>query len=249
MFGQFFTKLNIPIAIGDPMDKFKNNIQYITLFGFILGALEGLVVYGLSFLLPAWLCWMTYWILDGLLTGGFHLDALADTADGLFSSRTTDKIFAIMKDSRLGTMGSLALLYYYALVIGMGITLTKVYPMWKLALLAATLTMLTKTGLTLLFYQMKYVGSPHGLSLIWIGVATWRIIVAQIISVIIICVGFSLAGLIGYLVVLLGSIFYKHKIKGLLGGFSGDTLGAFACLAPLLFIITLVISVRLGIPG
>ncbi len=46
-----------------------------------------------------------------LLTGGFHLDGLADCADGLMSGQTeTEKIFAIMKDSRLGSMGAVALI-------------------------------------------------------------------------------------------------------------------------------------------
>ncbi|MBN2233455.1 MAG: adenosylcobinamide-GDP ribazoletransferase [Deltaproteobacteria bacterium] len=45
------------------------------------------------------------------MTGGFHLDGLADTADGIFSGRNDpDDILAIMKDSAIGTMGTLALL-------------------------------------------------------------------------------------------------------------------------------------------
>jgi adenosylcobinamide-GDP ribazoletransferase len=44
-----------------------------------------------------------------LLTGGLHLDGLADTADGLLSHRSRDKALEIMKDSRIGTWGVLAL--------------------------------------------------------------------------------------------------------------------------------------------
>lgn len=40
-----------------------------------------------------------------LLTGGFHLDGLADTCDGIFSARTRDRMLEIMRDSRLGTHG------------------------------------------------------------------------------------------------------------------------------------------------
>lgn len=34
LFGQFFTKLNIPIPVDDATNKFKTSIQYITLLAF-----------------------------------------------------------------------------------------------------------------------------------------------------------------------------------------------------------------------
>ncbi|VFS49605.1 cobalamin synthase [Budvicia aquatica] len=37
------------------------------------------------------------------ITGGFHLDGLADTADGIFSSRPRARMLEIMRDSRIGT--------------------------------------------------------------------------------------------------------------------------------------------------
>jgi adenosylcobinamide-GDP ribazoletransferase len=43
------------------------------------------------------------------LTGAFHIDGLGDAADGLLGQRPKEKILAIMKDSRLGTMGLLAI--------------------------------------------------------------------------------------------------------------------------------------------
>lgn len=44
-----------------------------------------------------------------VLTGAFHLDGLGDTADGLLGQRPKEKALAIMKDSRLGTMGLVAI--------------------------------------------------------------------------------------------------------------------------------------------
>lgn len=46
-----------------------------------------------------------------VLSGGLHLDGLADSADGLFSHRPPERIIEIMKDSRIGTMGVLALIF------------------------------------------------------------------------------------------------------------------------------------------
>ncbi|ESW60050.1 MAG: cobalamin 5'-phosphate synthase [Rhodobacter sp. CACIA14H1] len=45
-----------------------------------------------------------------LLTGGLHEDGLADTADGLIGGQTRERRLEIMKDSRIGAYGTLALL-------------------------------------------------------------------------------------------------------------------------------------------
>lgn len=47
--------------------------------------------------------------LQVLLTGGLHEDGLADCADGLGGGATRERVFEIMKDSRVGTYGVLAL--------------------------------------------------------------------------------------------------------------------------------------------
>lgn len=44
-----------------------------------------------------------------IVTAGFHLDGLADSADALFSWRSRERKLEIMMDSRIGTMGALAL--------------------------------------------------------------------------------------------------------------------------------------------
>ncbi len=45
-----------------------------------------------------------------LLTGALHEDGLADTADGLLGGRTPERRLEIMKDSRIGSFGALALM-------------------------------------------------------------------------------------------------------------------------------------------
>ena len=46
-----------------------------------------------------------------IISGALHLDGLADSADGLFSHRSREQILEIMKDSRIGVMGVLALIF------------------------------------------------------------------------------------------------------------------------------------------
>jgi adenosylcobinamide-GDP ribazoletransferase len=48
-------------------------------------------------------------------SGALHLDGLADTADGLYSRRQPDEALAIMKDSRIGAMGMIAVVFCLAI--------------------------------------------------------------------------------------------------------------------------------------
>jgi len=48
-------------------------------------------------------------ILLVVLTGAFHLDGLGDAADGLFGHRSKEEALAVMKDSRIGVMGLVAI--------------------------------------------------------------------------------------------------------------------------------------------
>ena len=70
-----------------------------------------------------------------VLTGAFHLDGLADTFDGLLSGRSGAEAGQIMKDSRLGAMGAVALfLVLSAKIIALGEVAQR--GLWWAALLA-----------------------------------------------------------------------------------------------------------------
>lgn len=49
-------------------------------------------------------------IVDAAITGGLHLDALADIADGAGSRRSGDEAIAIMRDPTIGALGAVALI-------------------------------------------------------------------------------------------------------------------------------------------
>ena len=72
-----------------------------------LGALAG----GLSLAvgLPVGAAAVVVIAVQVIVTGAMHEDGLADSADGLFGGKTRDQALLIMKDSRIGTFGSLAL--------------------------------------------------------------------------------------------------------------------------------------------
>ena len=108
----FISRLPVPARLsqGLEIEQYQRSIVTFPLVGLLLGAIAGAV----ALLLQPW-CGVPLAALFGvlalaLLTGGFHLDGLADTCDGIFSARTRDRMLEIMRDSRLGTHGGLALI-------------------------------------------------------------------------------------------------------------------------------------------
>ncbi|KKC30590.1 adenosylcobinamide-GDP ribazoletransferase [Caldanaerobacter subterraneus KAk] len=114
---QFMTGIPIPINIDVKEDKIYKIASYFPVVGLLIGG----ILYGLYFLLRNLFSReivMTFLVaFSYILTRGMHIDGLADTFDGLFSNKEREKILEIMKDSRLGTNGVLALVFVVILKI------------------------------------------------------------------------------------------------------------------------------------
>jgi adenosylcobinamide-GDP ribazoletransferase len=81
------------------------------LVGAALGALgAGLAELALALGLTPGVVAVMVLALGAMLTGGLHEDGLSDTADGLFGGWTRERRLEIMKDSRVGSYGVLALI-------------------------------------------------------------------------------------------------------------------------------------------
>jgi adenosylcobinamide-GDP ribazoletransferase len=80
----------------------------------LAGALIGALLVGLGFACGAlWDTWVRAVLIVvgwGVVTSGLHLDGLSDTFDAVMSWRTRERKLEIMKDSRIGAMGALALI-------------------------------------------------------------------------------------------------------------------------------------------
>lgn len=88
--------------------SFASALPWFPLVGLMLGS----AIYGLCLLLgTTWPEGTALAVVVGgtLLTRGLHLDGLADSADGLFGGRTRERMLEIMKDSRMGAFGGIAI--------------------------------------------------------------------------------------------------------------------------------------------
>ena len=97
-------------------DGFARGVWAYPLVGALVGALGGAVWWaGRALGLPPLLagCWALAALLAA--TGAFHEDGLADTADGFGGGRSRERKLEIMRDSRIGSYGALALMLSLAI--------------------------------------------------------------------------------------------------------------------------------------
>lgn len=113
----FFTRLPLPVRFmpAQPM-PLAALVWTFPLAGLLVGLLSG-TVYGLLHAtgLSIALTTVLTVLFQILLTGALHEDGLADTADGLFGGKDKSQRLAIMRDSRIGSFGALALILSVAL--------------------------------------------------------------------------------------------------------------------------------------
>jgi adenosylcobinamide-GDP ribazoletransferase len=82
------------------------------LVGLIVGAIGGAALYGSAYLnLHPLACAFVGLAVMALITGGLHEDGLADVADGFGGGGDKSRILEIMRDSRIGSFGVLALIF------------------------------------------------------------------------------------------------------------------------------------------
>jgi adenosylcobinamide-GDP ribazoletransferase len=197
----------------------------------VVGALLGAILYGLWWLihlagLGGWSAGMALVLVSAaaVLTRGLHLDGLADAADGLFSMTGKTRTLEIMKDSRIGTFGVLALL----MTIGL-----KWVALERLLVLEGVIWMLpafvvSRAAMVELSASLPYAREAAGTGAPFVnGAGARHKLGGWLIAAILVApVGplALLAPVIGYITVkVLGRVCLKR-----LGGVTGDLLGA-AC--------------------
>ena len=108
---QFFTRVPIPAwTSANWQDAWLHQCaRYFPLIGTVVGLAAGVAVWLFAQAWPLPLAVVLATALTLVITGAFHEDGLADTFDGLGGHVSRERALEIMKDSRLGTYGAVAL--------------------------------------------------------------------------------------------------------------------------------------------
>jgi adenosylcobinamide-GDP ribazoletransferase len=104
----FLTRLRVGRSLSPDGDDVARGAVLFPLVGAGIGALVGLVVVGLDARLTALVAAAIAVALEALLTGAIHLDALADSADGL-GAESRERALAVMREPAIGAFGASAL--------------------------------------------------------------------------------------------------------------------------------------------
>ena len=221
---QFLTILPLPRGLSPDERALGGSLPFFPIVGLGIGAAIALIDRGLGSLFPVGVTSVLAVILLIAASGGLHMDGLADTADGLFSSRPRERILDIMRDSRTGPMGVSAIVCVVALKIALIASVAAPARAWVLlmtpiagrcALLIhmALLPYLRPQGLARVFHQN--VSRVHALWALIFLIAAGGI-------------AGGIPGLIAGGFSLLFALIFTAYVRRRIGGLTGDTLGA-AC--------------------
>ena len=112
---EFLTR--IPVGTVDmwPSDWLARAAKYMPLVGALIGAVAGAAMIAAALIFPEPLPIVIGLATAILVTGALHEDGLADTIDAFGGGKSREHCLEIMKDSRIGTYGTLALIIVLAL--------------------------------------------------------------------------------------------------------------------------------------
>ena len=109
---RFFTRIPLPARLSDWVGHSADQIArapcYLPLIGALVGAVGSLVTETTAMVLPPSIAIVLGMAATLFVTGAFHEDGLADSADGFGGGWDKAQVLAIMKDSRIGSYGVIA---------------------------------------------------------------------------------------------------------------------------------------------
>jgi adenosylcobinamide-GDP ribazoletransferase len=221
---QFLTRLPVPALKNFEAEWITRSALYFPVVGIIVGGLCGLMLMGASYIWAGALPILLALGVGILVTGAFHEDGLADTADGLGGGHDKNHRLAIMKDSRIGTYGALALVLCFSLKFA---ALASFQPhMAAMMLLAAHAA--GRAVAVVVMGVLPYAGEKDTAKSkpVAVGVKPWEYCVGLIFGVlplVLLPVYPALTGIVaGSCLALLMAI----TARRLIGGYTGDVLGA-----------------------
>lgn len=218
----FLTILPLATQPGSPRELGRS-MAFFPLIGLGLGLFLAGANYALGLFFPPSVCALLILLLLTFVTGALHLDGVADTADGMYGIRDRATRLRIMKDSRVGAMGVVALSSLLLLKV---VTLTALPAVAQWSVLIA-LPVIGRWMMVALAVLAPYARSEGGTGGAFVEEAGRReLFIATLILAAVLLFSFRLWGLTLLAALSLAVILLERYFKARLGGVTGDILGA-----------------------
>ena len=240
---QFLTRIPLPARWRGEHGLSPGAIVYFPGIGLAIGAITGTVIVLGGRVWPMWVAVLLGLALEAIVTGALHEDALADFCDAFGGGWTRDDVLRILKDSRIGAYGALAIVLYVGLRVATLANLER-------PLVLAAIFVSAGVGRGAMAGAMALLGPIEGraslasrlqpddvrryaliavviaalASLMFVAVAPWKAVVILVVVPI---------------VVLLFVAYVRKRI----GGMTGDCLGALCAIVQV--VVLLIASMRL----
>ncbi len=233
----FLTRLPIPFPGEIPRARITQAMGAFPLTGALIGAVSGLTYWGaLELFRNIWVAAALAVTAHIVLTGAFHEDGLADTADALGGGKTREQKLEILRDSRIGTYGTCALALGLFLKIASIVSLLG--PIGVLTALTVS-GMLSRAAIVGVMFALPpaqdnglsaEAGRPNQIVLIVavLSAIGGTFLLLPPLSAALCCAGAALAATV------MGALSQRH-----LGGQTGDVLGATQQVSELVILLTL----------
>lgn len=223
---RFFTRLPVPRWVGHSSEALERSSRYFPLVGLIVGAIAALTFALAMLVWPKTLAVLAAMAITLYVTGAFHEDGWSDMVDGFGGGWEKTQILAIMKDSRIGSFGAVALVM---------MLLTKFCALVEIdaALIAFSLIAghtLSRLCATLVMAALDYVRDEGKAKPMATSIGPGSLAFAALTALLsllpllfVLPVRQTLAGLV---LAGLATLWLARMFKKQIGGYTGDCLGA-----------------------
>ncbi|AGM23560.1 adenosylcobinamide-GDP ribazoletransferase [Fusobacterium animalis] len=262
----FMTRIPMPKIEYDE-EKLGKSMKYFPVVGIIVGfillffcIIFNFILKNISYSAVLPLMIIVVILTDLITTGALHLDGLADTFDGIFSYRSKHKMLEIMKDSRLGSNGALALILYFLLKFILLFSLTiesregAIYAIMTYPVVSRFCSVVSCASSPYARGSgmgKTFVDNTKTCGLIVATVITFLYTIGMIFMPFLLFTNYSLpmqiimkSILIIVIIVALSALFayaFSKLIERKIGGITGDTLGALLEISSLLYIVLILV--------
>lgn len=251
---RFYSRLPLPPAAGEDNPHAAPDLDrmapVVPLVGALLGGLAGLVLVPAAWLWPPVIAAILCVTTAVVVTGAFHEDGLADTADS-FGGYTVTKRLEIMRDSRIGTFGAAALALALLLRVSTVAALVDQAGVWAAVLALTAAGALSRTAALLLFARLapaRLDGAGHAAG----RPGSRAMLRAEALAAVLALLVLPVAGFPAVLAVMVAAamtgLLAVRFARAHLGGHSGDVAGATQQVGEIAILLTLLalVTARAG---